>query len=452
MARTAEHPPSLIPRRRLGPWTTWGIVALAAVAAAGLAPWLIGPECPQHLVIATGSRQGAYFAFALQYREILARDGIELEVRETSGSVENCRLLETPGSGVSLAFIQGGTVPEKSKSRLQSLASLYHEPVWVFYRGEKTLTRLSDLKGGRIAIGPEGSGTRAVALLLLTENGVTPDDGQTTLHEAGGETAAEALKDGRIDALFAVVSPRAPLIADLLGIEGVRLMDCRRAPAYARRHPFLSPVTLREGMVDLHRNLPATDMTLVAPTANLVSRTDQHPALIPLLLKAAQEVHRGGGLLDQPGEFPSALNVDCPLNPDARRYLKAGPSMLYRYLPFSFAAGIDRVKLMLLPLCTLLLPLLKVAPPVYRWRIRYRIFRWYRVLREIDQKMKQADADADFSDDITHLRTLETELAEVSVPLSYMEEFYNLRLHVAFVRQQLQRRQSDEWTASRAAA
>ena len=205
-------------------------------------------------------------------------------------------------------------------------------------------------------------------------------------------------------------------------------------------------------MVDLARNLPTSDVQLIAHTANLVVRGDLHPALVPLLLKAAEEIHEPGGLLEQPNEFPSALHVDCPLNTHARQYLRSGPSILYRYLPFALAANIDRAKLMLLPLCTLLLPLFKAAPPAYRWRIRYRIYRWYRVLRQIDEQVKTADARTDFAAEIAHLRTLENELAEVSVPLSYMEEVYNLRMHVEFVLRRVERLREDGVARMRVAA
>ena len=434
-------------------WTTWSPVVLVLLASIAAAPWLISPKYPKRIEIATGRPDGAYFAFAKRYQQILARDGVELVIRETAGSIENRRLLESDDAEVTLAFVQGGTIPKAAKKNLTSLASLYHEPIWVFYSGDQSLSRLTDLAGKRIAVGPQGSGTRAVAETLLRENGVEDEtDLPAELLDLAGRDAAEALWNGRADAAFFVVSPESPLILELLRHDGTRLMNFSRAAAYKRRFPFLDRVVLYQGMVDFESDLPAADVALIAPTANLVSRPDVHPALIPLLLGAAREVHASGGLLADPEHFPSALHVDAPLHPDAARYLKSGPSILFKYLPFSVAAGIDRMKLMLLPFCTLLLPLIKAAPPVYRWRIRCRIYRWYRVLREIDQKLKDADAQVDFADDIARLRTLETELSEVSVPLSYMEEFYNLHLHIAFVRNRLEERRQQSVEHSRRSA
>lgn len=434
---------------RLGGRRVWGLIAVFCLLAVMASPWLIAPQYPKQLVIATGRPDGAYFAYAEQYREILARDGVTLEIRATAGSIENRALLESPESGVSLAFLQGGTAPPGT-GELQALASLYREPVWVFTRGDEPLSQLTQLRGLRIAIGPEGSGTRSIAELLLRSNGIRV--AESRLSELSGQDAARALERGDIDAAFFVVSPRAPLVGELLANPDVHLMDFDRAATYQRRYPFLTRVTLAEGIVDLERNLPVDDVEMIAPTANLVARGDLHPALVPLLLKAAEEVHQPGGLLEEPNEFPSALYVDCPLNRQARQYLNSGPSVLYRYLPFAVAANLDRVKLMLLPLCTLLLPLLKAAPPVYRWRIRYRIYRWYRVLREIDKQVKGADAGADFATELAHLHTLESELAEVSVPLSYMEEVYNLRMHVDFVRQRLERLSRERPNGLRVAA
>lgn len=415
-------------------WKVWGLIAAIMTLVIVSIPWLIPPPVPKHLVIATGGLEGAYFSFAGELREVLARDGISLEVRSTAGSVENLRLLTESDSGVSLAFIQGGIRSEASRGQVETLASLYKEPVWVFYRGEETIGQLRQLAGKRIAIGPEGSGTRAIATQVLSENGITADSAPTTnLLPISGTDAALALRNDEVDVAFFVISPSAPLVRELLAEPGVRLMNFQRASAYQRRHPFLSTATLPEGMLDLQHNLPGGETVLLAPTANLVARSDLHPALVPILLKAAGEIFENGSLLDQPGTFPSASFADFPIRPSAKRYLTAGPTFFYRYLPFGIAAWLDRMKIMLLPICTLMLPLIKAAPPIYRWSIRSKIYRWYRVLREIDQKLKVSGSELDYTNDIDRLRNLEHELSEVSVPLSYMQEFYNLRLHVAFV-------------------
>lgn len=437
-------------------WKTIVGVFVAVVFLSVVTPWLVGPACPKRVVIATGSDVGAYYAFAQMYQPLLEKEGIQLEVRKTAGSVENARLLSDSESGVAAAIIQGGTAGSKSgedlaNSEIQSLASLFLEPIWVFHRKDVKVERLADLRGKRVVVGAPGSGTRAVALELLADNGlvskastepkVLSDETETSatvLLGLSGREAVDALTGGDADAAFFVLSPTAPAIGELMRDERVELFRLDRTMAYKRRHPYLTSVTVSEGMLDLERNLPHEDIELLAPTAVLVARKDLHPALVPLFLKAASRIHEGGGVLESPREFPSEAHVEYPLNPDARAYLRSGPSFLYRTFPFSVAAWMDRMKLMILPLCTLLIPLIKAAPPLYRWRIRSKIYTWYRVLRQVDQARKQSDGFDDAAPFIEQLKQVERELAEISVPLSFMEEFYNLRWHVAFVLKQLE--------------
>ena len=419
----------------------WGPALLISAAALLATPWLIGPRCPNHVVIATGSPDGAYYDFANQYRLLLAKQGITVDVLATKGSVENSERLSRGTDNVSLALIQGGISPKGDTDHLESLASLYLEPVWVFCRSNEPVDDFEHLRGKRISIGPEGSGTREIAKRLLADNKMAPHASvnvECEIVDWGTHASVEGLKSGEIDAAFFVISPNSPIVHELLLADGIQLMNFRRAAAYRRRYPFLSSVTLPEGLIDFEKNIPSRDTVLLAPSANLVARDDLHHALVPLLLQTAEQVHESGGLLAFPESFPSPNFVDHPLNPTARRYFRSGPTLFYRYLPFWLAAWLDRVKILLLPLCTLLLPLLKVAPPVYRWRIRSKIFRWYRVLREVEQKLKDAGPETDFRTDMERLRNLEAELSEVSVPLSYMAEFYDLHLHIMLVQNKLQ--------------
>ena len=328
---------------------------------------------------------GAYYLFATRYRERLAGLGITLDIRESAGSVENIDLLQSPDAPVDLAFVQGGTGDRSSAAALKSLGSLYFEPLWVFYRGPKTdrLTdRLTDLADMRTAIGEPGSGTRRITLTLLADNFI--DAGADTILPLGGQAAADALLDGSIDAAFFVASPEAPVVQRLLHRPDIRLLSFARAAAYVQTHHYLSAVTLPEGIIDLQANIPARDTTLLAPTANLVARADFHPALISLLLQIVSDVHRDGSLFSQPGDFPNAHHLEYPLDKTAARFYRHGPPLLQRYLPFWTADLVDRMKVMLVPLLTLLIPLVKIMPPVYRWQVRKKIYRWYRLLRELD--------------------------------------------------------------------
>ena len=412
---------------------TFGSAALLTLAGFAIAWQFVNPAPPRTLVIATGQPEGAYYLFAQRYRELLAENDIELEIRTTAGSIENLDLLND--GSVSLAFVQGGTGADLDSSSLTSLGSLYYEPLWVFYRGEQTLTRLSDLQGKRISIGAPGSGTHAIASQLLTDNFI--DVEANTVQATGSAAAAKALRAGTSDALFLVAAPAAPLVQELLYDRDIRLMSFARATAYTRTRPFLSAVTLPEGVIDLQTNIPARDTVLLAATANLVARGDFHPALVSLLLQVANRVQGAGDLFSRPGTFPNSSNLEFPLNQDARRFYKHGPPFLQRYLPFWTASLIDRLKIMLVPLLTLLLPLIKIMPPTYRWRVRKKIYRWYVELQALDNESVNQPSGEALAALLQQLDRLEAEARKVSVPLSYADELYNLRLHIGLVRDRL---------------
>ena len=414
---------------------TYGPAIAVTIIGFVIAWQFVDPAPPGTIVIATGHEDGAYFLFAEQYREILRAEGINLEIRKTEGSIENIHLLEDESSGIDLAFVQGGTGSHATSSNISALGSLYFEPLWVFYSGSDTTGRLSDLAGKRIAAGEAGSGTRAVALTLLQDNRIDINSGN--IESLGASAAAEALVGGNIDAAFIVASPRAPLVQELLRNENVRLMSFARAPAYARIHHFLSSLTLPEGVIDLQMNIPSQDTSLLAATANLVARDELHPALVSLLLQTATKVHGSGGLFEQPGEFPNAGNLDFPPDDDALRYFKKGPPFLQQYLSFRTASLLDRLKIMLLPLVTLISPLLKIMPPAYRWQVRKKIYRWYRELQVLEIDHPDRESAARLQDHLRQLDIIEDEVRKVTVPLSYADELYDLRLHINMVRNNL---------------
>lgn len=437
-------------RRQLrGLWLKlYGGGFLIVIAGFAIAWVFVEPAPPRQIVIATGSAHGAYYAFAQQYAQQLAKNGITLEVRETAGSVENYELLQTDPD-VHLAIVQGGTAPRdvREEDQLEAIGSLYLEPLWVFYRFEDELTDLRDLKDSTVGIGVDGSGTQSIARLLLAENGMQTDDARQ-FRPVGGTDAAEQLRNGTLDAAFFVTAPDAEVVHQLLQTDGVKLMSFDRHAAYSRRHPFLTDVTLSRGVIDLAADLPSEDVSLVAPAANMVATPALHDSLVPLLLKAAKITHESGSSLVRPGRFPSTEFVEFPLNESARLYFEWGPPFLQKYLPFWIASAIDRGKVLLLPALTLLLPLFKIAPPLYRWRIRSRIYRWYEILRDIEQDIHRSVETAVLERHGRTLSAMELELDELaSVPLPYMEEFYNLRLHVEFVERRVRRalsRRSDD--------
>ncbi len=413
--------------------TIYGPALLAALIGFWIAYQFVQPAPPDRIVVTTGGKEGAYYMFAQQYREILARNGITLDIRNSHGSVENIERLQAKTAD--LAFVQGGTSRSTNPQDLFSLSSLYYEPLWVFYRGDDELTRLINLRGKRLAVGPEGSGTRFVALQLLKDNGVAGPP--TVVSSLGGQKAANALLSGDVDGAIFVASLRAPIVQKLLTAPDLRLMSFERAEAYTRRHRYLSSVPLPQGVVDLEKNIPPVDTILIAPTANLVVRKDFHPALADLLLQAATEIHGSGDVFERGGEFPSAKYLEFPLSKEAERYYKHGPSFLQRYLPFWAATLVQRMVVMLIPLVALLFPLFKIVPPTYRWRVRSRIYRWYKDVKAVDMGFEGDWSPERLSVYLTELDRIEDEVNKIPTPLAYADKLYDLRMHINLVRERL---------------
>jgi len=415
-------------------------IAILIIAGFVFALRFVNPAPPRSVRIASGPAQGAYAESAKQYRDILARDGITLEVLTTSGSLENLKLLLAPTGGVEVAFLQGGTSAPETPGLL-SLGSVFFEPLWVFVRKPVPARYLKDLAGRRLAVGVEGSGTRTLVLQLLQATGVPSGP---NLVAVGGDEAVQALLQGTVDAAFFVTARPQPQLDSLLRSNNVRLMSFAQADAFAQRFPFLSKVVLPEGRLDLSANLPAEAVTLLAPTAILVAREDLHPAIIDRLLHAATETHGGGQLFTERGQFPSPRFVDIPINPDADRYLRSGPSFFRRQLPFWVAIMVERFMVLLIPVLTLMLPLLRFAPFVYNWQVRRRIYCWYGALRDIERRALSATTAAQRADSLEQLKKIEEDVGRIQVPLGYAESHYHLRTHIQFMRHVIARDEGGE--------
>jgi TRAP transporter TAXI family solute receptor len=416
------------------------IVLIAGVCL--LAYWLVDPAPPRTVRLATGQENSAYEEFGKKYAAALAKHGVKVELIPSAGSGDNLRLLKAGKADI--AFVQSGSTNEEAAERegLSSLGSLFVEPLWLFLRetkGQAPITQLTQLRGKKINYGPKGAGAPRLFRQVLELNGV--EKGEVERFSLANTPATVELLEGRIDGLVFTSAPEAPLIQMLLQTPGIKLFNFSQAEAYARKLPFLSHVVLPQGIVDLGRNIPAADYQLIAPTATLVAREDMHPALMDLFVQAASGIHGGAGWFQQQGQFPSAKYTEIPVDEEAAKFYKNGPPFLQRYMTFWLANFFDRMWVVVVALGALILPLSKVVPPLYVWRIRSRVYRWYGQLRTVEQKVEEAAAENRvevYEAQLKRLNEIEEMVNQISIPLSFADGLYGLRSHIQFVRKRIQ--------------
>lgn len=422
------------------------IVALGcglALAIFALATHYLRPAPPKSFEFTSGAPGGAYHRFAEEYQRRLARHGVEMVIKPSSGAVENLARMRDEGSGVSAGFVQGGVAFTSAKDDaeldeeqpLRSLGSMYYEPLWIFYRDAGELERLDALRGKRIAVGPEGSGTRKVALDMLALSAVNASD--ATLLPLGAGEATKALQAGEIDVAFLVAGASADTVQSLLRAAGIKLMSLSQANGYARRLPYLSTVSLAQGVIDFPANVPARDTTMLATTAKLFVRDDMHPALVYLLLDVANSVHRTHGLFNDKEAFPNTARQDVPIAAEAERYYKTGKPFLQRYLPYWLANLIDRVWVLLVPALAIGIPLGKLFPTLYGLRVNMRVSQWYRQLADLERELGESPSRERIVELVGELDGIERRIHTSGISDMFAQELYSLRATIDLVRERL---------------
>ncbi len=420
-----------------------GPFALLAAGLLLLAYLWLDPTPPRRITLATGPAQSAYDAFGKRYQKALAANGIEVTLLASAGSSANLQLLHD--GKADLGFVQGGSSRQgtvDADTGIESLGSLFVEPIWLFYREEAakqvepsgTLGALPQLAGLRLNVGNAGSGVPALMDKLFEANKVDP--AALRLSQLDQTPATVAFLGGELDALVFASAPESLMVQMLLQTPGVKLMDFGQSEAYSRRFPFLTPVLLPRGVVDLARDLPPQNVRLVATTTALLAREGTHPALLQLFVQAAREFHGPPGWFHRAGAFPSTEHSEYPIAREAERAIRSGAPFLQRYLPFWLANLVERMWLVLGIIIAILLPLSRIVPPLYQFRIRSRVFRWYGQLREIENRIQARQEDPAL---LAHeLEQLEDRVGKVSVPLSYADELYALRNNIGSVRRKLE--------------
>ena len=435
-----------------------GPVAFIALGLLVAAYWWLDPQPPKTVRMATGPEGSAYAGFGRRYAAALAREGIAVELIPTEGSVANLKLLRDGHADV--AFVRGGSgaapaalaasasaaaaeaaPADDDEPALLSLGALFYEPLWIFYRPDALAAApdaadpqaLPQLSGLRVNVDQPGSGVPQLMQRFLRANGLNAE--QMTLSHLPPTAAAEALSAGLLDAVVLTSAPQSAVVRQLLRAPGVKPLELAQADAYTRRFPFLRTVTLPRGVADLAADVPPHDVTLLAATTSLLSREDTHPALRQLFAQAAQGIHGRAGWLNGLREFPNTRTSELPVSAEGERAINGTPPFWQRYLPFWASNLLDRMWLVIGGLIVLLLPLSRIVPPLYTFRVRRRVFRWYARLRQVEARMDSGRGDR--AEMLNELDELDRVANQIAVPLAHADELYALRNNIEKVRRRL---------------
>ena len=400
--------------------------------------WILVPPPPKSIEMATGFPTGLYYQFGERLKSELSKEGVDLKVRSTGGTIDNLALLNDPKSGVDFAMVQGGVANLEEYPKLVSIAGMFYEPIWVWYRDAAfksdggQLNILSQLKGRRVSIGNEGSGTLALSKDLLQAAGIT--ENEIGAERLKPDEAMAKLAKGELDAVFIVAAAEAPILRKFYSIPGIRLMSFDQADAYTRNLTYLSKVTVPRGLLSIQHDQPRQDIRVMAATATLVAHENVSPALVSLLLGASYDILKSYSRLQKVGEFPSSAGLDFPLHVDAEIYLKDGPSFFHRHLPFWTAVWAGRFVKIVIPLLVILIPLFTYIPSAKNFFLRLKLAQVYEELKVIERNAQNpALKEKNFKD----LEAIERRVGNIKVSMLDAKELYDLKGHVGEVRARL---------------
>src|SRR5262249_49080342 len=418
-------------------WPSITIAVTAAVIACAFL--LMLRTMPPHLIVMAAGREGdAYYEIGERYRAALSHEKVQVQLVPTAGSLENLTMLRDPHSGTNVALIEGGILSAADTAGVESLGTVFYEPLWWFHKREIRGQEASRLRGQRISIGPEGSGTRALSRQLLKRTGIEGQVGEVLGLEP--PEAAEKLLAGEIDMAFMMTPWGANVVQQLLADDRVTLSSFLHADAIIALYPFLNKVVVPRGVMDIAGDRPSNDVVLIATKASLVVRKDLHPAIQYLLLKAAAKIHSGPSIFNHANAFPAAEAIDIPLSDEALRFYKSGLPFLHDYFPFWVAALIGKLIILLIPTLGVLYPMMRFLPRLYDWMMRSKVLRLYRELRFLEEELTRTrGAACDTGEMAAQLDRLEEQANHLRMPAAYASMRYELRNHIDLVREGLKK-------------
>jgi uncharacterized protein len=463
------------------------IQSLLVFGALILAVWAVivtaKPQPPGKIVLASGGAAGLYHDLALAYKKELENFGVEVELRPQVEGNDTLKGLfpqfkaefksaNENNEDIQVGFIKGGfsgslrgrlasareqVWHQRQVDNLRSVGRLFYEPLWVFYRSAQPLKSLRELKGKTLYVGTKISGTRRVVLHLLKANGVTEKN--TTFVDEDMSSDAAPLTSGSADAALMILPPESKHIQNLLRNTQIRLMDfAAEADAYTNRFPALTKLVLRQGAVEFDPDIPSAETTLLATSAALVVRADLDPALVSLLAYAVIRNPKSGFdksgepiLFYKAGEFPTGNDPEFELASAAQSVYQNGelpillrtiaPLNKQLHLPFWPAAFINanaaRSILLIVPLLSIVIPLMRLLPMLYNWSVRRRLLYWYRQLKTLEGTLGQSPTPDQIIQKLQEIERIDHAVSKIRVPLYFSDRLYDLRGHIDLVRHRL---------------
>ncbi|MBT8470952.1 MAG: ABC transporter substrate-binding protein [Deltaproteobacteria bacterium] len=412
--------------------------AISLILLIGLMSWL-RPGVPKEVTILAGLEGGRSHQWATRYAAYVESHGVRANVVSTAGSGEILdRFEETTKPTV--GFLQSGVEREardaKASEDLQSLGSLFFEPMFLFVHQGSDIHDVPDLDGKRFYSGQPGSDTRSAVRALLETFDIQGQALDPELDRLTPAQATDALLAGQIDAAFLAGESGEGQVRRLLAEDGVRPISAQHAEVFTRLHPDTANLLIPQGLFDLGEMIPREDLRVIAPAMNLVTHQNLHPALIDLFLDAATSIHRPRTLLSKRGQFPSEDYTSLPMNPEALRYYKDGPRGLRKYLPFWLASLVDQLIIYVLPVFVVLSTVFKGIPVVLEVKTKLELGRIYKRIQRVENA---TDHETKRDEYLAELDRLEAASAKLRTPMVHLPQYFELRQYIHDMRDRLER-------------
>lgn len=406
----------------------WLVLFLLA-AIVGLFAYL-RPFPPTTILVAAGTPGNNYFNIAQSSGHYFKKNGVELRVIETSGSIENALLLSDPSKGIGVALIQGGALSNLDTDKIRSLGSIDYEPLWIFYH--KNLTSppkiFSDLKNLRIGVGPQLGGTQKLFSDVLALNDIKLSDLSGVVHQAYQDNTKDFF-DGKLDVVVKVDSYSDPDVQKLLNDPDVGLMPIEHAIAYQKNLPYLYALTLPASSVNIAKNMPPVAIPLIGTTTSLVVKKELHPDIQMLLLVAARDILRSSQsqFFAKRDEFPAYVDPTVEISPTALHYYDHGVPPGMRYLPFWIAGFFSRIWLVALTIIAIAYPISKLNLHLRETRYHMKHHKVYEHLLEVERNLcEQSLTLHELERMANNLNLINREAIHIRVPTGAESKYFDL--------------------------